>query len=354
MRAVLPLALVLMVLAPGCLETEADRLRAEGATLEARLLQAESEGRDARRRAEELAAEVRAEKDHASRLLNQSASELAGLRAEMDAAGARVAALEADLAAREAALHDAELRLADAAPLQETAAALREARAELDELRRDYDAALNRTHRSLTSVRNANFTWRFTDLRGDARAWTYPMEAYRQDVKASRPLDMLAMPTKQGRTLLVADPRPYVRPEAFAGHVRELTEGRSDRDFVREAVNMKRQLVAYQFALVDEKGYYKYPVETLGEGTGVCGDTVILLASLLLAGSEAADHGLSVALWAVKFDLAQGAIVTDPEDVNHAILEVTFRDGERWLVETTALDLSLYPDVSGWRFPIEA
>lgn len=342
----LPLLLCAGLLS-GCLDGEQDRLRAEHAEMSGQLAEAQREADEARRRAEDLAAQVRSEQDLSSRLANASAQ-------ENDALRARLEATDRDLAAATERLHAAELRMADAAPLQETAAALREARAELEELRHEREAALDAAHRSLVSVRNANVTWRFTDLRGDTRAWTVPMEAYRQDVKASRPMDVLALPTKQGRTLLVADPRPYVEPEAFAPFVRDLTDGRSDRDFVREAVNVKRQLVIYQFALVDEKGYYKFPVETLAEGTGVCGDTVILLASILLAGSEAADYGLSVALWAVKYDLSQGRVVADPEDVNHAILEVRFRDGERWLVETTALDLSLYDDVPGWRFPIEA
>lgn len=378
-----PPAPALLVLAalllPGCLETavpgyeearrEADSLRAESAALDARL--AESRETLARSQAllEETAGELRAASDARAALENRTAAleasrdaldgalrereeRLANASARLADAEGALATARADLADVAARLAEAEKVTADDRTLQQLAGDLAAAQAHLAELERRYDAAVGGSARAFTEVRAGNLTWHFTDLRGDARAWRYPMEEYRDFVKRSRPMDHVHLTTKQGHVIRVADPRPYVTPSVFADTARELTEGRSDRDFVREAFHFKRQLVVYQFSPLDLRGFYKYPAETLAEGTGVCGDTTVLLASLLLAGDAHARYGLTLGLWIVQWDAAAGRLVQDPEQVNHAFLEVRFADGETWYVETTTLEPYLHERAHGWRYDV--
>jgi len=356
LRALL-LALLLVPLA-GCLEDEVTIARLDQTRSDLTLAQAELR---------DLAGENRAWRDQASAAVNESAfhriqrddawslynvtdEKLARAKAELDETRAARDASAANESRLAELLAEAEKVTSDNRTLQDLATDLQAARAELARLQRLYDQAAAREFHSLTRISHANVTWQFTDLRGDTRQWRYPMEEYREDVKRSRPMDSLYITTEGGRHLRVPDPRPYSDPEPFAGVIADLTNGRSEQDFVREVFHLKRQLVVYQFALVDEKGYYKYPGETLVEGTGVCGDTTILLQSLLAAGKAQAGYGFETALWVVNWDLALGRLVERPETVNHALLEVKFSDGTVWYIETTSFDFVTHPQAHGWRY----
>ena len=337
--AVLPLA--------GCLEdrtlvAQLESTRGDLAHTQGTLLEMSAENRAWRDNASALAnasEHHRLQRDDAWSLYNvtdlalaERSAELARARAALENATANASALERRIA---------ELPY-DAAGLQQT-------RDEVERLRRLQDEAQERQWRALTSVSGGNVTWQFTDLRGDTHQWRYPIDEYRADVKRSRPMDSLYIATAQG-SLRVADPRPYVDAEPFADVVADLTNGRSEQDFVREVFHLKRQLVSYQFQLIDEKGYYKYPGETLVEGTGVCGDTTILLQSLLAAGKVQANYTFETALWIVDYDVALGRLVEEPDSVNHAFIEVTFADGATWYVETTSFEFVTHPAAYGWRY----
>lgn len=353
------LALVAATLLAGCLQGvvpgyEAAVREADG--LEGSLAESRRTLDDALRQAAELTAQARAlenesawlrlQRDDLSGLLNVSEAERAEAAARLDATRAEAAALAANLAAMQDVLANR--------TLQNVSGELAAARSELALLQARYEALQDADPAPLTSIERGNVTFAFNDLRGDARRWRHDMEEYRQDVKRVRPGESLYLPTATGNHVRVADPRPYVMPEVFDGEISDLTSGRDDRAFVREAFHLKRQVATYSFSLLDTRGFYKYPLETMTEGTGVCGDTVILMASLLLAGDAVADYGYTLRLWIVDYDLARGGFVKDPETANHAVLEVQFRDGERWYLETTSFELRTHPSIEGWSFPIPA
>lgn len=92
-----------------------------------------------------------------------------------------------------------------------------------------------------------------------------------------------------GETYTEIDLTKYVTPDVISTVISDLTDGRSDYDFVQEVVNIKNQLITYSSGLKNE---YRWAVETLTEGTGNCGDISILMASLLKAGENRENYGL--------------------------------------------------------------
>lgn len=352
--------LLVLLLAPlaGCLDDPAvaarlDQTQADLERAHEDLLDLTSDNRawrDAAHARENESAFHRLQRDDAWSLYNVTGERLAGSDAELASARAALDNATANATRLAELLAEAEKVTGDNRTLQHLASDLRAAEAELERLTQLYDDAVSSRFTTLTSISNANVTWQFTDLRGDTHQWRYPMEKYREDVKRSRPMDNLYITTQRGTNIRVADPRPYVDAEPFAGVIADLTNGRGEQDFVREVFHLKRQLVQYSFALVDEKGFYKYPGETLVEGTGVCGDTTILLESLLAAGKAQAGYGFTTALWIVNYDLALGRIVENPDTVNHAIIEVKFSDGTVWYIETTTYEFVTHERAHGWRY----
>ncbi|GEM_PF-4895964 len=271
-------------------------------------------------------------------------TDLAALGRERDAALAQVNATEAELADAKGGIFDRQQLLGE----------LQAQRADYAALDARYQSALDGAFPTLASIQAGNVTWRFVDAEGVAHAWRYPLEDYQAYAQRARPDAVVAMRTADGTILTAADPRPYVTPSFFASDIGDLTRGKTDREFVRDAFAVKGQLVVYGFALADQEGHaYKYPAETLTEGSGLCGDTTILLASLLLAGEAQAHYGLRLKVWIVDVDPERAVTIADPETVNHALLEVDFRDGETWDLETTTAGLYRYPEVHGWSFDVE-
>lgn len=345
------LALLLLVPAivlSGCLEDKEvaarlDETRLELDEAQAAVANLTAEGRASRDAFAALSNETnltRAQRDDALGLLHVSEARLAEAEASLDAARANVTLLEARVAG------------ADVERAENATRSLEIARAELARVQALYAEALEGRFRTLTSIERANVTWQFADLRADEHQWRYPLESYRQDVKRIRPSEHLVFTTKGGNGIRVADPRPYIDGAGFEPYIGDLTNDRSDKDFVREAFHAKSALVTYQYAPLTERGFYKYPGETLVEAAGVCGDTTVLLASLIDAGNTKAGYGIEMAVWIVQYDVLAGQLIQDPETVNHAFLEVKFRDGETWHLETTSYDFRTHAQAFGWRYAI--
>lgn len=186
-----------------------------------------------------------------------------------------------------------------------------------------------------TTIESGYVLWAFEDLRGNLQVWNYSIDSYRAYVDSPHPSQALWLNTGTS-TVLVNDPRPYVQPALFASVISDLTRGRSAHEFVREAFNVKTSFIRYAKGLGDENGSYKFPSETLTEGTGICGDTSILLSSLIIAGSDQAGYGLSVKLWIAELADSGETLVPTPKSPNHAFIEVSYADGSVEYVETTA------------------
>ena len=58
-----------------------------------------------------------------------------------------------------------------------------------------------------------------------------------------------------GTTISTYDLRDYIQPDFFTNVISTLTDGKNDREFVNEVINLKNQLVSYGTFL--ESGIYK-------------------------------------------------------------------------------------------------
>lgn len=134
--------------------------------------------------------------------------------------------------------------------------------------------------------------------------------------------------TNNGQIYTEKDLRGYVQPDFFANVISDFTNGKTDQQFVAEVVNFKNQIVTYGTGLGDQ---YSWPAETITTGRGRCGDTTILMTSLLKAGENQAHYGLSVYIWYCDADH-----MTSPQTVNHAIVEVKYSDRTDTFIETTS------------------
>ena len=197
----------------------------------------------------------------------------------------------------------------------------------------------------LTSIINRTVYWRFKLLDNNIVSWSLNMGTYLYYISESDPTGTQRLKnTNTGETYTVPDLTEYVTLDVFNKIIPDLTTGNSDKEFVAEVVNIKNQLINYSEGL---GGEYRWPVETLTEGTGNCGDISILVASLLKAGEEYADYGLKVYLW-----YCDGGNITDPQDVNHAIVGVEYSDGDCQLIETTVNIFYSYGQIEGWKFEV--
>jgi hypothetical protein len=129
--------------------------------------------------------------------------------------------------------------------------------------------------------------------------------------------------------------------------------GRSAAEFVKEVDNVKSQIVTYGKGLGEAP--YQFPAETLTEGRGVCADTTILMASMLIEGNRQAHYNFNVYVWYVQM-MADGTLVSDSKSItqaNHAIVEVQFSDGTAWTIETTTNYFYAYSQsYTGWQFDV--
>lgn len=135
------------------------------------------------------------------------------------------------------------------------------------------------------------------------------MDTYRSYVNQPKTEDYVRV-NPNGATIKVLDLRNYIQPNFFSRVICVLTEGRSDKDFVREIDDVKNQIVVYGSGLGD---FYRWPAETLTEGRGMRGDTTILMASMIIKGNEQENYGMKIYIWYVDVDN-----IEDPQMVNHA------------------------------------
>ncbi|MGQ9595904.1 MAG: hypothetical protein ACUVUS_00730 [Thermoproteota archaeon] len=197
-----------------------------------------------------------------------------------------------------------------------------------------------------TIIWNGSITWYFNDLAGKTLAWTMPIDTYRSYANRPKTEDYVRL-NLHGATIKVLDIRNYIQPNFFSKVIYMLTEGRSDKDFVREVDNVKNQIVVYGSGLGD---FYRWPAETLTECRGMCGDIAIFMASMIIKGNEQENYGMKIYVWYVDADN-----IEDPQSVNHAVVGVEFKDGTEWIIETTTNYFYNYLteySVSGWKFDV--
>jgi hypothetical protein len=194
--------------------------------------------------------------------------------------------------------------------------------------------------------------WSFCDLAGRSLTWGFPLEDYQKYGRLPHPRTPLALQTPAGTVVHVNDMRPYVTPGFFHDVIDDLTTGRTAEQFVQEAFNLKAGFVHYASSYLDEQKVYQYPAETMTTGQGICGDTTILLASLLVAGNDQAHYGMKVQVYYAEMNQAGDGIVIPPTTANHAFVGVTYQDGGREFIETTAPAYSSWEQVQGWDYDV--
>jgi hypothetical protein len=203
------------------------------------------------------------------------------------------------------------------------------------------------------SISKGMINWVFYDLKKNTIAWQMPMDSYRQYVSMNKPVQTLRLTTAAGRTITTYDMRPYIQPSFFVNIISSLTQGRTAAEFVKEVDNIKNQIVTYGKGLGEAP--YQFPAETLTEGRGVCADTTILMASMLIEGNRLAHYNFNIYVWYVQMN-DDGTLVSDSNSLttaNHAIVQVKFSDGTGWTIETTTNFFYTYSQVFyGWQFDV--
>ena len=198
------------------------------------------------------------------------------------------------------------------------------------------------------SISGGEIKWVFYDLKRNTKTWTMPTDTYRYYVSMNKPVEMVNLKTVGG-TVSTYDMRPYIQPSFFRNIIVTLTSGRSDREFVKEVDNVKNQIVIYDISLGDAP--YQFAAETLTEGRGMCADTTILMASMLIEGNRQANYNYHVYIWYVHLD--NHTLADQPVQSNHVIVEVKFADGEQWCIETTGNQFFTYSQqFHGWRYEV--
>jgi hypothetical protein len=199
------------------------------------------------------------------------------------------------------------------------------------------------------SISNGTIHWVFYDLSRRPVLWEMPLETYKYYVSMEKPVEMVNLKAGKG-SVLAFDVRPYIQPSFFRNIIGTLSQGRSDKDFVKEVDNIKDQIVIYGREI--SVAPYQFPCETLTEGRGVCSDTTILMASMLAEASHLKRYDFKVYVCYVQMT-ANGSLVSDDKlitEVNHALVEVKFSDGTFWGMETTTDYFHLHTDqYFGWR-----
>ncbi len=143
-------------------------------------------------------------------------------------------------------------------------------------------------------------------------------------------------------TYYVVDGRDFVDTTPFTYLMEDLYYASPDEyTFIKEVWNIVAQLTAYT-SEIDE--IPRFPMETLLTGGGDCEDHAILFASMIMA---------SPVSWDVNFIYMDSYHPTQPETVNHVIVEVVTPNSS-YLVEATSKDtMNPYSEgVYGWTFGI--
>jgi hypothetical protein len=196
-----------------------------------------------------------------------------------------------------------------------------------------------------TLIKNGEIFWRINKLDETIVSWTVDVDTYREYVLIAEPDEYETLYNSiTDENYLVKDLTQYVQSDFFIDVISDLTEGNNASEFVAEVVNLKNQLITYGSGLGD---FYRLSAETLTEGRGMCGDTSILVASLLKAGESIENYGLNVSFWYCDADN-----MNNPQTVNHVIVGVEYSDGDFDLIETTTDEYYSYDDIVGWQYEV--
>lgn len=198
-----------------------------------------------------------------------------------------------------------------------------------------------------TVIKNGTIYWNFYTLDSSVSTWSVPVETYRGYITYPKPAYEFLYLDNYGETLTTYDIRDYIQPDFFSKVISGLTDGRNAKEFVGEVVNVKNQLISYGSLESDEEHNYRWAMETLTEGQGNCGDTTILMASLLKAGEEQKNYGIDVYIW-----YCDAYNMSNPQVINHVIIGVEYPDGDYDLIETTSNYYYSYDEIIGWKFEV--
>lgn len=217
-----------------------------------------------------------------------------------------------------------------------------------DDLSEDYEKVLS-DYKTLyapsTLIKNGTVHWRFEKVDGTIAEWNVDIDTYLYYAMKSEPYGNKYLHNSEtGEDYTVKDLTNYVTPEKFTKAISTLSYGKTDREFVKEVVHLKNQLITYGSGLGDS---YLYPAETLTEGRGKCGDISILMATLLKAGEEIENYGFDAYFW-----YCDSEHMSNPKEVNHVIIGVEYSDGGSQLIETTSDTFYAYEEIRGWKFEV--
>jgi len=183
-----------------------------------------------------------------------------------------------------------------------------------DDLEDDYDKLVddyyelidkyNSLYSPCTLIKDGELIWRFNKLDDTVVSWKVDIDTYKSYVLYPEPTQYKSLYNSgTGETYIVKDLTKYVQPDFFSDVISGLTDGNSAREFVDEVVNLKNQLISFGSGLSDS---YQWSAETLTEGRGKCGDTSILVASLIKAGENEANYDSLPGI------VAEAALLVDP------------------------------------------
>lgn len=140
----------------------------------------------------------------------------------------------------------------------------------------------------------------------------------------------------------VVDDRDFVDVTPFTTLMADLYySSPDDYTFIKEVWNIVAQLTAYTSEIQETP---RFPMETLLSGGGDCEDHAILFASMILA---------SPTPWEVKFIYMDGDHPTQPETMNHVIVQVVTANGPYLVEATSKYSMDPYDEgVYGWAYSI--
>ncbi|TET20404.1 hypothetical protein E3J74_02655 [Candidatus Bathyarchaeota archaeon] len=206
---------------------------------------------------------------------------------------------------------------------------------------REYQGALKVPY---TTIQEGDVVWAFRTLDETIQKWSLPIDTYTYYVDKAKPLEYHHL-TTDGDSFTMRKMELFVQPELFSNVIHDLTDGNTAKDFVQEVFNLRVQMTLYSDDITDTP---QWPAETMTEGTGDCEDFAILMGSLLVAGNEQTNYGMTVQM--VYMDTDNPA---NPQTVNHILLYIIYEDETVEFVDSTSTDvLSPWSRVVGWYYDL--
>jgi len=188
----------------------------------------------------------------------------------------------------------------------------------------------------------------FQKLDGTLAYWTIPSDWLEyhlrlgDEQRSHLSYDLTLHNSGTDETYHVVDDRNFIDATPFTDLMTELyQQSPDDSTFIAEVWNIVAQLTAYNDE-IDETP--RFPMETLLSGGGDCEDHAILFASMILAAPTS---------WQVKFIYMDADHPSQPQTVNHVMVQVIASDGSHLVEPTSQFDINPYGDsVTGWTYPI--